>query len=76
MSETPSGTREGPLELVDHSDTRFLMRVASRVSDLKRSLEVAGQEETVELLGRTPYSIIDGLRSFSRGSLHKSGETL
>ena len=62
VSERASVTQEVPLDKVDLSDTRFQMRVVTRVSDLKRSLEADGQDEPVELLGPAPYRIIDGFR--------------
>lgn len=62
MSQQPSSSQEIPLEHIDQSDRRFQMRVVTRVSDIKRSLESEHQHEPVELLGPAPYRIIDGFR--------------
>jgi ParB/RepB/Spo0J family partition protein len=48
---------------IDVNDKRYQLRVASRAGDLKKSLEGAGQQIPVILLGSCPpYKIVDGFR--------------
>ena len=62
MSEQLSSSQEVLLDKIDLSDTRFQMRVVTRIGDIKKSLQAERQHEPVELLGPAPYRIIDGFR--------------
>ena len=62
-SNHQGGLQDVPLNQIDLADTRFQLRAAPpQVSDIRRSFEAEGQEEPVELLGPSPYRIIDGFR--------------
>ncbi len=50
-----------PLEDIKE-DLTFQYRLSASVGDLRRSLEVEGQQEPIDLTGAKPYRIIDGFR--------------